>query len=568
MRKKHPIRQIVIILLLAALAAGLAALPMLTAGKDGEEKEASILSGLPQRQDLTVCLHSGAPLSAGEPSAVTIPQGVYVTSYLVANGDSVKAGDPIARLDDVSLMSAVTQVQAVLDTTADSLRSVRNKIDPGVLTVDGSGNLCIDGKQIQDSKLTDYTQFLTLSAQYREYEQLLQELFRLRQSGVVTAPCDGMIGEVEDAQILQLSNADGARLVFLSDMEEETTADETQEPTEESTEATEPPAGTAYAYTVLKIKRIADPSTWEVWEGDSGTLSDLSDFSGISREVDESAEAFLFTPGVSTIATPTGSKTAEAGDVVLCVRESEAQAWSMYVWLSSAAPEEPTEPGTGETDPTQAPPERPGGAGGAGGIDWSKLPSGSRGGFDSSGADQSENLYSTASVQLCTVTPMDTMSLTLSIDEMDISRLAPGMTAQITLEALPNRQFTAQITEISSFGTNSGGSSKFDVTLELPWEEDMLPGMNANVTIPLETLPDCLTVPVAALTEQGNRTVIYTGFDEETGQMNTPVPVELGYSDGQNVQLLSGLDEGTAFWYAYYDTLEISTAVETIGMFG
>ncbi len=565
MRKKHPIRQIVIILLLAALTAGLAALPMLTRGGDGEEKEASILSGLPQRQDLTVCLHSGAPLSAGEPSAVTIPQGVYVTSYLVANGDSVKAGDPIARLDDVSLMSAVTQVQEVLDTTAESLRSVRSKIDPGVLTVDGSGNLCIDGKQLQDSKLTDYTQFLTLSAQYREYEQLLQELFRLRQSGMVTAPCDGMIGEVENAQILQMSNADGARLVFLSDIEETTTADETENPTEESTEETEPTAEAVYAYTVLKIKRIADPSTWEVWEGASGTLSDLSDFSGISQEVDESADAYLFTPGVSTIATPTGSKTAEAGDVVLCVRESEAQAWSMYVWLSSAAPETPTEPETGETDPTQTPPERPGGAGGFGGIDFSRLPSGSWG---SSGDSQSESLYSMETVQLCTVTPMDTMSLTLSIDEMDISRLAPGMTAQLTLEALPNRQFTAQITEISSFGTNSGGSSKFDVTLELPCEEDMLPGMNANVTIPLETLPDCLTVPVAALTEQGNRTVIYTGFDEETGQMNTPVPVELGYSDGQNVQLLSGLDEGTAFWYAYYDTLEISTAVETIGMFG
>lgn len=564
MRKKHPIRQIIIVLFLAALAVGLAFLPMLTAGKAGEEKEASILSGLPQRQDLTVCLYSGAPLSAGEPSAVSIPQGVYVTSYLVANGDSVKAGDPIARLDDVSLMSAVTQVQAVLDTTADSLRSVRNRINPGVLTVDDSGNLCIDGKQIQDSRLTDYTQFLTLSAQYREYEQLLQELFRLRRSGVAVAPCDGVIGEVEDAQVLQLSNADGARLVFLSDMEGETAGEET----EESTQETEPPAEAVYAYTVLKIKQIADPSTWEVWEGASGTLPNLTDFSGISQEVDESVDAYLFPSGVSIIATPTGSKTAEAGDVVLCVRESEAQVWSMYVWLSSAVPEEPTEPETVATDPTQAPSEMPGGAGGFGGIDWSRIPSGSRGGSGPSGTDQEESLYSTASVQLCTVTPVDTMSLTLSIDEMDVSRLEAGMTAQITLEALPNRQFTARITEISSFGTNSGGSSKFAVTLEMPSEEDMLPGMNANVTIPLETLPDCLTVPVAALAEQGNQTVVYTGFDEETGQMNTPIPVELGYSDGQNVQILSGLDEGTAFWYAYYDTLEISTAVETIGMFG
>lgn len=558
MRKKHPIRQIIVILLLVALVAGLAALPMLTEVKAGEEEGASILSGLPQRQDLTVCLYSGAPLSTEESSAVTIPQGVYVTSYLVANGDSVKAGDPIARLDDVSLMSAVTQVQAVLDSTADSLHSLQSSIETGVLTVDDSGNLCVDGKQLQDSKLTSYTQYLTLTAQYREYEQLLQELFRLRQSGTITAPCDGMIGDLEDAQILQLSDADGARLVFLSDMEQTEETEETGE-----TEETEEPVEAGYTYMVLKIKQITGLTTWEVWEGASGTLSDL-DFSGISQEVDESAETWSFDPGVSTIATSTGSKTAEAGDVVLCVRETGAESWSMYVCLSSAsAAEDPTQP-----DPTQESSE---GTGGSGGINWSSLPSGSRSGSSSgsgSSGGQTESLYSTASVQLCTVTPMDTVSLTLSIDEMDVSQLEPGMTAQITLEALPNRQFTAQITEISSFGTNAGGSSKFAVTLEMPWQEDMLPGMNANVTIPLETLPDCLTVPVAALVEEGNQTVIYTGFDAETGQMNTPVPVELGYSDGQNVQILSGLDEGTTFWYAYYDTLEISTAVETIGMFG
>lgn len=44
--------------------------------------------------------------------------------------------------------------------------------------------------------------------------------------------------------------------------------------------------------------------------------------------------------------------------------------------------------------------------------------------------------------------------------------------------------------------------------------------------------------------------------------------MELGFSDGEYAQLLSGIEEGSSFHYKYYDVLEIDTSVETIGMFG
>ena len=182
--------------------------------------------------------------------------------------------------------------------------------------------------------------------------------------------------------------------------------------------------------------------------------------------------------------------------------------------------------------------------------------------------DAGSSLYSTETIQLATVTPMETMTITLNVDEADISLLRVGMTAEVTFEALAGKNYSAEITEISQFGVSGDGSSKFEVTLQLPCSDGMLPGMNARVTIPLETHPDCLTVPVAALMEQGNKTMIYTGYDEKSRTLLDPVPVETGLSDGAYVQILSGLTEGQTIWYRYYDTLEISNAVERVGMFG
>lgn len=233
--------------------------------------------------------------------------------------------------------------------------------------------------------------------------------------------------------------------------------------------------------------------------------------------------------------------------------------------IGSADPEMPKEP-VEPTDPAPTGPEtpgqNPGSGGGFGGNAGITMPSGSDRGASSSAAGGESSLYSTERIQLATVTPMETMSITLRVDEMDISELSVGMTAEVTFEALPNQIHSAEITEISQFGVTGDGSSKFAVKLELPCSGGMLPGMNAKVKILLETRLDCLTIPVAALTEQENKTLVYTGFDERTQTMTNPVPVETGLSDGEYVQILSGLSEGQPVWYSYYDTADISEAVE------
>ena len=87
--------------------------------------------------------------------------------------------------------------------------------------------------------------------------------------------------------------------------------------------------------------------------------------------------------------------------------------------------------------------------------------------------------------------------------------------------------------------------------------------MSAAAYIPLYTKMDVLTIPVAALVEDGGRTVVYTALDAETGEPASPVEVTIGVSDGITAELLTGLDSGAKYYYSYYDTLELSTDVET-----
>ena len=186
----------------------------------------------------------------------------------------------------------------------------------------------------------------------------------------------------------------------------------------------------------------------------------------------------------------------------------------------------------------------------------------SMGGYGSTGSSQAQ-LYSLDGDVLLTVTPLDTMTVTIAVDEKDIASVKTGMTAQLTMNALPDETFEGQVTRVAQTGSGNGGSSKFDVEITLSRESDMLPGMSTTAQLTLYEKMDVLTLPVAALRDEGGKTLVYTGKDKKTGEPANPVEVTTGLSDGENVEILSGIDSGTTVYYSYYDTVTESDAVET-----
>ena len=181
----------------------------------------------------------------------------------------------------------------------------------------------------------------------------------------------------------------------------------------------------------------------------------------------------------------------------------------------------------------------------------------------STGSGSSTQLYSLDGDVLLSVTPLDTMTVTIAVDEKDIASVKTGMTAQLTMNALPDETFEGQVTRVAQTGSGNGGSSKFDVEITLSRESDMLPGMSTTAELTLYEKMDVLTLPVAALRDEGGKTLVYTGKDKKTGEPANPVEVTTGLSDGENVEILSGIDSGTTVYYSYYDTVTESDAVET-----
>ena len=203
-------------------------------------------------------------------------------------------------------------------------------------------------------------------------------------------------------------------------------------------------------------------------------------------------------------------------------------------------------------------------------------PVGSGGGFPSGGnfggggmvqQEPAFELYSLEMTDVAAVTPQNTMTLDITVDELDMNSLYLGMTAEVRIDALGGEKYTATITEIGNTGESNGGNSKYTVELTMERSGRMLSGMNATATIILATVSDVLMIPADALVEQGNETIVYTAYDEESDTLLNPVIVKIGCSDGENVEILDGLAHGQTYYYAYYDTLEISYTPEFGGGF-
>ena len=179
---------------------------------------------------------------------------------------------------------------------------------------------------------------------------------------------------------------------------------------------------------------------------------------------------------------------------------------------------------------------------------------GSASGMTGSTAQQAAyEYYPTKQTKIMSVTPQDTMTVDITIDELDILSIKKGQDVQITLDALAGQSFDGIITDIGVSGSNSGGNTKYTAEVTIDRAPNMIAGMNATALITLETDEDLLTVPSEALVSEGTRTYVYTSYDSKTGALGNPVDVTTGASDGILTEITSGLKAGDTVWYSYYD---------------
>ena len=147
------------------------------------------------------------------------------------------------------------------------------------------------------------------------------------------------------------------------------------------------------------------------------------------------------------------------------------------------------------------------------------------------------------------------------IDEADVGQLKVGQTAKFTVDAYPNQTFTGEVQQIRKSPEIVRDVVTYTAIISAPNPDLLLlPGMTAQLRIVVGELGEILKIPSQALrfrpksasaasggqtadeaASKASATVWVVGSD---GQPH-PVPVELGASDDNGVQMLHGpLTEG------------------------
>ena len=209
-------------------------------------------------------------------------------------------------------------------------------------------------------------------------------------------------------------------------------------------------------------------------------------------------------------------------------------------------------------DPSQFPGISTGIAGSGSAMSGMASMAGGMSGYGTAARTAAYDSYDTTKKDAAVITADEEMTVQIQVDELDIRTLETGMEATVTLDALPGSSFTGTITSINPYGENSGGNTKYTVTVTLPRDEKMLSGMNASVKITTGVSGTVPTVPAAAVVFDAGKSWLYTGYNEKTDTLTDPVEIQTGLSDGSLVELLSGLSEGSSFYYRYADSIEYS----------
>ena len=92
------------------------------------------------------------------------------------------------------------------------------------------------------------------------------------------------------------------------------------------------------------------------------------------------------------------------------------------------------------------------------------------------GQVQTFETYSLDKLTVASVTSQEHMTVSITIDELDITKIYVGQAAVVSVDALGGEQFDAEITKVSNSGENEGGNSKFTVEVTLGKSGEMLPG--------------------------------------------------------------------------------------------
>ena len=146
----------------------------------------------------------------------------------------------------------------------------------------------------------------------------------------------------------------------------------------------------------------------------------------------------------------------------------------------------------------------------------------------------------------------------IQVPERELRRLRVGQSAHITVEAFPGERFEASVLRLSPVVDAATGTIK--VTLEVEARDLLRPGMFARVFLQTDSRPDALVIPKAALSLESIGDTVYVAAQDTASRRE----VELGFSEGNFVEILSGVAEHDRVVVVGQDGLSDGTPIRVL----
>ena len=164
--------------------------------------------------------------------------------------------------------------------------------------------------------------------------------------------------------------------------------------------------------------------------------------------------------------------------------------------------------------------------------------------------------------ELFVIADLDPLLVRIFIPERRMYKLHKGQRATVVAEALPDEVFAGVVRMISPEVDAESGTVK--VTLEVPANGLLKPGMFTTVRIITEKRANTLTIPKKALVLETDGDDVYV---IEEGKVRQAV-VELGFVEGDRAEVVAGLEEGQYVVTVGHDGLKNGVAVRLVGAVG
>ncbi|WP_244240854.1 efflux RND transporter periplasmic adaptor subunit [Luteimonas yindakuii] len=150
------------------------------------------------------------------------------------------------------------------------------------------------------------------------------------------------------------------------------------------------------------------------------------------------------------------------------------------------------------------------------------------------------------------------LEATLNVPERELATLRAGLPVRLQVDALPGREFVGTVDRVAP--VVDAGSGTFRVICAFAGDS-LQPGMFGRIRIDYDQRADALTIPRLALLDDEGEPSVYVVRDGKAVR----TAIELGYVDGNLVEVRKGLEPGDAVVTAGKVALRDGGLVQVIG---